>query len=242
MALLLQAYGTLAQHRPSASGEGLAFAPISHLCGGPRARESAPRHPAQAQLATLRLEEPAGPAARTPATPSVFARRAIIRTVRLILKTRASRPRDRPGPAAHGTRSPVSISMAMPAVPGTARRRRGGRRGVRASPALPSAHTVSHTHTLRAPRPATRPAHGMGLPTTDLPSRLGRASTTANSTWTSPRSHVLARARGKGSILVILKGQLNHHLRVTKKAPPATCARGRDRTVHAQTTPGTGWR
>ena len=165
MALLLQAYGTPAQHRPSASGEGLAFAPISHLCGGPRARDSAPRHRTSAACDSRR-SRPARPLG--PRRPPLYLRAGLLSALRL-----KTRHREIACACAHGPPSPSP--WAMPAVPGTVRRRRGGRRGVRActSPALPSAHTHSG---LRAPRPdiALWPARRGARTVTDLPSRLER--------------------------------------------------------------------
>ena len=108
-----------------------------------RGPERARRATAQAQLATL--EEPAGPAARTPATPSVFARRAIIRTA-----FKNASPRDRV--CARSPGAPVSISMGHARRPrdGPAAARRPARRSRLHLPGAPV-----RPHTLRSPRPAT---------------------------------------------------------------------------------------
>ena len=163
MALLLQAYGTPAQHRPSASGEGLAFAPISHLCGGPRARESAPRHRTSAACDSGGAGRPGR---SDPGDPLCICAQGYY--PRTAFKNASHR--EIACACAHGPPSPSP--WAMPAVPGTVRRRRGGRRGVRActSPALPSAHTHSG---LRAPRPVSRCGRCAHRDRPPVPSRAG---------------------------------------------------------------------
>jgi hypothetical protein len=176
----------------------------SRICGGPRARESAPRHRTSAACDSGGAGRPGR---SDPGDPLCICAQGYYPHCAF---KNASTPRSRPRGARTG-HGPPSLHLH-----GHARRPRDGPAAARwpaRRPRLPGApvrpHSVAHIHTLRG-RPARRSRDLCVRPdTTDLPSRLGRASTTANSTWTSPRSHVLARARGKGSILVILKDQFN---------------------------------